>query len=251
MPFAGITYTVRPGVEDAVASIFSPENFIRVDSPVMRDDDDEEIGYLTCTGLFIQGETMVRVIQHDGGTLADVGRHMSTQEGVHEAERRLVPYLAAPRDTETPAGFLDHFRRSTMTVVDQQQLDNRPAAGLLALRYQVRPGTAAGLAQAYRAAPRRLVLPATGPVIALLLLAKDDIVIRVVQYEGCSGSDAIAHLAAQGPEALTDAWLAPFLVDPAGPGTDPADHVARRRMRCLSHLSAAVTETVTEMEVLS
>lgn len=239
MPFAGLTYRVQPGHEEEIAWIFSPENFTRVDSPVLHDEAGTEIGYLTCTGLFIQDDTIVRVIQHDGGALADIRRHMSTQEGVHEAERRLLPYLTQPRDTETAEGFMAHFDRSTMAVLDLAQVDNRPAAGLLALRYPVRPVPAGYLAEAFRSSAPHLELG--GPVVARLLLAKDDTVIRVVQYEGCTADEVIEHLAGQPAAAATDAWLTPFRSTPSTFDGDAAAHLVRHRMRCLSHLSAAVT----------
>ncbi len=224
MPFAGITYKVKPGYEEEIAWVFSPENFTRVDSPVLRDEDGEELGYLTCTGLFIEGDTMVRVIQHEGGTVADIRRHMSTQDGVHEAERRLVPYLAAHRDTETPEGFVAHFDRSAMTVLDLRQVDNRPASGLVAWRYRIRPTEPDALARAFAAAP--VPLRPDGPVHATVLLAKDDSVVRVVQHEDASEDEVLAHRASV-PTDLD--WLSPFADGPA------------RRMRCISHLSAAVS----------
>jgi hypothetical protein len=241
MPFAGITYKVKPGFDDEIAWIFSPENFTRVDSPILRDPDGAEIGYLTCTGLFIQDDTMIRVIQHDGGCLADIRRHMSVQDGVHDAERQLVPYLAAARDTSTPEGFMAHFDRSTMTVLDLQQVDNRPAAGLIALRYRIRPTPAIELARAYAAAPQRLALLPGGPVVAVLLLAKDDTVVRVLQYEDHTAEEVIEYLRALPPDAATDAWLAPFTDEPDAQLDDVRAHVDRHRMRCVSHLSAAVT----------
>lgn len=238
MPYAGITYRVQPGFEDEIGWIFSPENFKRVDSPILRDEAGEELGFLTCTGLFIQDDAMIRVIQHDGGTVADIRRHMSVQEGVHEAERELVPYLAEPRDTETPEGFVRHFERSTMTVLDHRQRDNRPAAGLFALRYRIRPVPPDQLATAYAAAPERLELPSGDGIVALLLFAKDDMVVRVIQYERC---DPVDYLRSMPYPAATDAWLAPYLAGAAPAATDLAGHLARHRMRCLSHLSAATT----------
>jgi hypothetical protein len=236
MPYAGITYRVRPGNEDRIAQVFSPENFTRVDSPILRDEEGEELGYLTCTGLFVQDDTMVRVIQHEGGTLADIRRHMSVQPGVHEAENKVMEYLATPRDTETPEGFMRHFDRSTMTMIDHRQIDNRPASGLLALRYVVRPVAVEELTAAWQAATQRLELSEDAGVFALLLLVKDDVVIRVIQHEGGDPTD---HLRSVPHRAATDAWLTPYLANPAD--TDLDIHLARHRMRCISHMSAATT----------
>jgi SchA/CurD like domain len=242
MPFTGISYKVKQGNDDAIASIFSPENFQRVDSPIMRDADGEEIGYPTSTGLFLAGGDIVRVIQHDGGTVADIRRHMSAQEGVRAAERQLMPYLAQPRDTQTAAGFMAHFDRSRMTMLDQQQVDNRPAAGLLTLRYSVVPGTLDAITRTLAATAVRLRLPADGgPIIATLLLARDDTVVRVVQYDSRDDTDAVDFLAKQQLAVAADRWLAPYPTDDRGP-TDLAAHLAAHRMRCVSHLSAAVLD---------
>jgi hypothetical protein len=241
MPFTGISYKVKPGFEDRIAEVFSPENFQRVDSPVLRDSDGAEIGYLTCTGLFIADDVMVRVIQHDGGTVDDIRRHMSVQEGVHAAEREIMPYLAAPRDTGTPQGFAEHFDRSAMTVLGLHQVDNRPAAGLLALRYRVRPGSTDAVAAAYRRAEAVLRRPtrSDNPIIATFLLVRDDTVVRVVQHDSRDDTDVRDYLAAQPLTVATDAWLTPYRTEP-GPATDLDAHLAAYRMRCVSHLSAAV-----------
>ncbi|MEV4702082.1 SchA/CurD-like domain-containing protein [Actinoplanes sp. NPDC049316] len=241
MPFAGISYKVKPGHEDRIARVFSPENFQRVDSPVLRDTDGAELGYLTCTGLFIRDDTMVRVIQHDGGTTADIRRHMSVQEGVHAAEREIMPYLTEPRDTETPEGFAAHFDRSAMTVLGLQQRDNRPAAGLVALHYRVRPGSGAAVAAAYRRTEAVLRRPAAAesPVIATFLLVRDDDVVRVVQHDSHDDQDVLRFLGGQPLSVATDAWLAPYL-SRARTTPDLESHVAAHRMRCVSHLSAAV-----------
>ncbi|WP_019869951.1 SchA/CurD-like domain-containing protein [Salinispora oceanensis] len=246
MPFAGISYRVKPGHEDRIAEIFSPENFRRVDSPVLRDPDGEEIGFLLCTGLFIAEDTIVRVIQHEGGAVADIRRHMSVQEGVREAERELMPYLAAPRDTETPEGFMAHFDRSLMNVLDLNQVDNRPAAGLVALRYRIRPEAADELPGALAAIPTftRLAPPVAGEagegsIVCTFLLVKEDVVVRVVQYDSREESNVTAFLRALPLAVVTDAWLTPYLAD--APATwDLASHLARHQMRCVTHLSAAV-----------
>jgi len=123
----------------------------------------------------------------------------------------------------------------------RHQVDNRPAAGLLALAYRIRPSSAAEVARAYHATAHRLALPGDGRIIALLLLAKDDLVVRVVQHEAVPSDYVMRYLATQSPAAATEAWLAPLLTAPRPPETDLAEHVARHRMRCVSHLSAAVT----------
>ncbi|MEW9547185.1 SchA/CurD-like domain-containing protein [Nonomuraea sp. NPDC050783] len=116
MTFAAISYKIKPGYEDEIAQIFA--EFQRPDSPILHDEEGEETGVILATGLFIAGDRMFRVIQYEGD-LNDVARHMAVQAGVREAERRLQPYLAEPRDTETVEGFLRYFRNSTMRCIQQ------------------------------------------------------------------------------------------------------------------------------------
>jgi hypothetical protein len=119
MAYAAITYRVQPGHEAEINDIFA--GFQRADSPVLHDEQGKPAGLLLGTGLFIKDDVMIRIIHYDG-RLEDVARHMSTQAGVHEAERRLAPYLAESRETETPEGFITHFDAATMHCVQQFSL---------------------------------------------------------------------------------------------------------------------------------
>lgn len=116
MPYAAITYKVKPGHEDEIADIFAA--FRRVDSPVLYDEEGKESGRLLGTAVFIKDEFMVRVIHYEGD-LADVARKMARHPGVHDLEGRLAPYLAEQRDTRTPEGFGEYFRNATMRCISQ------------------------------------------------------------------------------------------------------------------------------------
>jgi hypothetical protein len=129
MPYAAITYRVQPGHEDEIEKIFA--EFKRADSPVLRDAHGAPSGLLLGTALFIKDDVMVRLVHYEG-ELDDVARHMSTQDGVHEAERRLMPYLAQARDTETPEGFISHFSDATMHCVQQFSLPQQAVQALRA-----------------------------------------------------------------------------------------------------------------------
>ncbi|GAA1858967.1 SchA/CurD-like domain-containing protein [Asanoa iriomotensis] len=124
MPYAAITYHVQPGHEDEIAEIFA--NFRRVDTPVMRDDDGNEVGKLLGTAVFIKDDVMVRMIHYSGDFRA-IGRHMATQRGVHLLEEKLAPYLAIPRDSRTPEGFQRYFRDATMRCISQLSIDTHVA----------------------------------------------------------------------------------------------------------------------------
>ncbi|MEC3952007.1 SchA/CurD-like domain-containing protein [Nocardia sp. CDC153] len=126
MPFAAITYKVKPGNEDRIAEIFA--NFRRVNSPTLRDDSGVEVGKLLGTAVFIKDELMVRVIHYEGDFSAISG-HMSAQQGVHALEKQLAPYLAEQRDTSNRDGFDTYFKNSTMRCISQLSIDTLPQAG--------------------------------------------------------------------------------------------------------------------------
>ncbi|MCW3840388.1 SchA/CurD [Micromonospora yasonensis] len=116
MPYAAITYDVLPGYEKEITELFS--NFKRAETPVFTDDEGNEVGRLLGTAVFIKDATLVRFIHYEG-ELADVGRHMGQQRGVHILEEKLQPYLATPRDTSSPEKFREHFAKSLLTCISQ------------------------------------------------------------------------------------------------------------------------------------
>ena len=120
MPYAAITYSVKPGHEDEIAEIFA--NFRRVDSPVLRNENGDKVGELLGTAVFIKEDLMVRVIHYDGD-FAAIGRHMAQQQGVHLLEEKLAPYLAEQRDSGTLDGFSTYFRNATMRCISQLSRD--------------------------------------------------------------------------------------------------------------------------------
>ena len=124
MPYAAITYRIKPGHEDEIASIFA--GFQRVDTPDLGGDDGGPVGRLLGTAVFVKDETLVRVIHYDGD-FAAVGRHMARQQGVHQLENQLAPYLAEDRDTSSAAGFAAYFRDATMRCVSQLTVDTHPS----------------------------------------------------------------------------------------------------------------------------
>jgi hypothetical protein len=116
MPYAAISYKIKPGHEDEIAAIFA--GFRRVDSPDLRDEDGNVAGRLLGTAVFIDDATLVRFIHYEG-TLELVGRHMARHPGVHLIEEKLKPFLAAERDTGTSDGFRRHFAASQMRCISQ------------------------------------------------------------------------------------------------------------------------------------
>jgi hypothetical protein len=116
MPFAAITYDIKPGHEDEVAAVF--QDFRRPQSPRVPAGDGEPETRILATAVFIRDDLLVRFIEYEGD-LATVARFMATQPGVREVERKLAPYLSKPRDTGTVDGFVATFERSLLRSVAQ------------------------------------------------------------------------------------------------------------------------------------
>ncbi|MER5256819.1 MULTISPECIES: SchA/CurD-like domain-containing protein [unclassified Streptomyces] len=127
MPYAAISYRIKPESQEEVAELFS--GFQRVSTPVFTDDDGQEVGRLLGTAVFLQDDVLVRVIHYEGD-FAQIGRHMGAQKGVHILEEKLAPHLAEARetDTQTVDGFTSHFRSSVMRCISQLSIDTHPQA---------------------------------------------------------------------------------------------------------------------------
>ncbi|MEF3115094.1 SchA/CurD-like domain-containing protein [Streptomyces chrestomyceticus] len=126
MPFAAITYDVKPGHEKELTEIFG--NFQRVRGSSVTDAQGRAAGTILATAVFLRDDTLVRVIEYTGD-LDAVARHMAGQPGVREVERKLKPYLSRPRDTDTPEGFVATFRRSLLTTVAEISVRDRETSG--------------------------------------------------------------------------------------------------------------------------
>jgi len=114
MPYAAITYRVKPGYEEEIAEIFA--GFQRMANPAMNRDDGSDAGRLLGTAVFIKDDIVVRMI-HFEGDFAEVGKKVGAQRGTHLIEEALAPYLAFDRDTTTEQGFADYFRDATMRCI--------------------------------------------------------------------------------------------------------------------------------------
>ncbi|OXM62264.1 MULTISPECIES: SchA/CurD-like domain-containing protein [Amycolatopsis] len=126
MPYAAITYRIKPGHEDQIAEIFA--GFQRVDSPVLRGDDGAEAGRLLGTAVFVKDDVLVRVIHYEG-EFAAIARHMAGQRGVHVLESKLAPHLQEQRETGDETAFAKYFRDATMRCVSQLSVETHPAEG--------------------------------------------------------------------------------------------------------------------------
>lgn len=232
--FSAITYPVAAGHEDEVADIFSMRNFIRADSPVIRDEADRKIGRIIGTGLFIRQTQMVRLIQYEG-ELNDVARHMAGQQGVQQAERKLAPLLTVHRDTRTVEGFLDYFTRSSMTTVVHEVRGDQPVDGLIALCDRLDPAADTARLDTCLADSWRLDTPG---VLASLAFRLGTNLIRFVQYEG-DRDEVLGAWSADGG-AERERRLEEFRAIPLGAASGTlTDALAVLEMRNISLLSVA------------
>jgi hypothetical protein len=124
MPYAAISYRIKPGFEDEIAELFA--RFQRVDRPEFAGPAGTAAGQLLGTAVFVQDDVLVRVIHYDGD-FAAIAPHMAAQRGVHSLEAALAPYLARPRDTSSAEAFGAYFRDATMRCVSQLSIADHPA----------------------------------------------------------------------------------------------------------------------------
>lgn len=191
-----ISFTITPGAEPAVAEIL--RNYQRPKAgaagggaPLLRR-----------TSVFLSGQQVVRVMD----VAADpetVLRHLSEQPQIREVEARLDPYLATPRDLSTAGGMREFLERALLPVVFDRVTPEelRPATPAgergqrCAIRYPVRPGCGAQLAELLTArASMALQADQSTTLAATTLFRRDDLLIRVFEVDG-RVADALDHLA--------------------------------------------------------
>ncbi|WP_131736986.1 SchA/CurD-like domain-containing protein [Actinomadura roseirufa] len=123
MPYAAITYRIKPGSDDALAELF--ESFQRVDTPALENESGESVGRLLGTAVFVKDEFMVRVIHYEGDFVA-IARHMARQSGVHNLEEKLAPFLTHRKPASSPEEFQENFRNALMRCVSQLSVETHP-----------------------------------------------------------------------------------------------------------------------------
>lgn len=123
MPYAMITFRVKPGHEEELADVFGSAP--PLEDPVVTDENGQETARLLGTGVFVKDDVLVRLI-HYQGDFAGIARHLASQHHVHVIEDRIVPFLADRRDTATTDGFAAFFRNSMMRCVTQSSSETHP-----------------------------------------------------------------------------------------------------------------------------
>ena len=123
MPYAMLTFRVKPGHEEELAELFGAAPAL--ESSIVTDDDGEETARLLGTGVFVKDGVLVRLVHYEGD-FSGIARHLAGQHHVHIIEDRIAPFLADPRDTATTDGFAAFFRDAMMRCLTQSSSETHP-----------------------------------------------------------------------------------------------------------------------------
>lgn len=199
-----LTFTVRPGTEEPAREVLS--GYPRPDTEI------DGGARLLSTSVFFWHNRIMRVMDVDG-PLPLIMRHLSAQPAIRQTEAALNPLLSQRRDLDSPTGARDFFTRAMMTsvihrVTDPELLAPGGERTRVALRYPVRQGRGADIAEVLAGGRPMLGAAATTPLASTSVFRQDDFVVRVADFVG--GLDAAAgHLGrtvvgAPGTSALTE-----------------------------------------------
>ncbi|MFD7026965.1 SchA/CurD-like domain-containing protein [Streptomyces sp. NPDC059917] len=205
----GLTFTVKPGSEAAVAEILSSYA-----SPAARVDDHTR---LCRTSLFMHGNRVVRTVEVQGDLMAAL-RHVSEQPEVRAVEEALNPYLEQDRDLADPESARMFFMRAGLPAVHHIAARDGEAGPAEvhrhAVLYPAKPGYGPALArflsQQDEAAARR----PGGAVRSSSIFQRDDVVVRLLDVSGPPEARPAAAVGIEGPRKA--AVLARMLAGPAG-----------------------------------
>jgi heme-degrading monooxygenase HmoA len=183
----GITFTVKPGSEPAVAEIlanYSPPQ-ARVDATTR----------LCRTSLFMRGNRVVRAVEVTGD-LGSAMRHVAAQPEVRAVEEAINPYLEEPRDFSDPTSVRAFFARAALPAVHHVQAMPGPAGQLTrwGFLYPVRPGCGASAMRLLAGLDQAAASDPGHPLAGSTLLMREDLLVRVVDLRG-PGREKSADLA--------------------------------------------------------
>jgi heme-degrading monooxygenase HmoA len=174
----GLTFTVKPGSESAVAEIlanYSPPQ-AQVDATTR----------LCRTSLFMRGNRVMRVVEVTGD-LGNAMRHVAAQPEVRAVEEAINPYLEEARDFADPTSVRAFFARAALPAVHHVQAMSWPAGGATrwGFLYPVRPGYGAKAMRLFadldQAAAGDPDQPLAGSTV---FMRDDDLLVRVVDLRG-------------------------------------------------------------------
>ncbi|MFF4648650.1 SchA/CurD-like domain-containing protein [Streptomyces sp. NPDC001380] len=180
-----LTFTVKPGTEQAVAGILAGYR-----SPQARVDEDTR---LLRTSLFMHGNRVVRAVEVEGD-LAAALRHVSQQPEVRAVEEAINPHLEQPRDFADPASVRSFFARAALPAAHHAEAPDADRAEVRrrALLYPVRRGCAQVAAKLLAGHDEQAVRNPDGPLVRSTVFQRDDLVVRVVDVRANAPEDPAA-----------------------------------------------------------
>ncbi|OPG04952.1 protein in whiE locus [Streptomyces sp. GKU 895] len=189
-----LTFTVKPGSEDAVAEILAGYA-----SPESRVDDTTQ---LCRTSLFMHGNRVVRAIEVRGDLLAAL-RHVAKQPEVRAVEEAINPYLEQDRDLDDPEAARLFFTRAALPAVHHVTSGQDSAdAERQALYYPAREGCGMRLAELLARQDAVASDDPRTPLLRSTIFQRDDVVVRLVDVRG--GFDNVAMLGLSEPELAAE-----------------------------------------------
>jgi heme-degrading monooxygenase HmoA len=173
----GLTFTVKPGSESAVAEIlanYSPPK-AQVDATTR----------LCRTSLFMHGNRVVRVVEVTGD-LGNAMRHVAAQPEVRAVEEAINPYLEEARDFSDPTSVRAFFARAALPAAHRVQAMSGPAgeATRWGFLYPVRPGYGATAMRLFADLDQAAAEDLDQPLAGSTLFMRDDLLVRVVDLRG-------------------------------------------------------------------
>ncbi len=173
----GLTFTVKPGTESAVAEILA--NYSAPQAQV------DAATRLCRTSLFMRGNRVVRAVEVTGD-LGNAMRHVAAQPEVRAVEEAINPYLEQARDFSSPTSVRAFFARAALPAVHHVQAMAGPAgeATRWGFLYSVRPGYGATVMRLFAELDQAAAGDPDQPLAGSTLFMRDDLLVRVVDLRG-------------------------------------------------------------------
>jgi heme-degrading monooxygenase HmoA len=180
----GLTFSVKPGSEPAVAEILANYSAPRAEVDATTK--------LCRTSLFMHGNRVVRVVEVTGD-LGNAMRHVAAQPEVRAVEEAINPYLEESRDFSDPVSVRAFFARAALPAVHHVQAMAGPADEVIrrGFLYPVRPGCGAAAMRLFCDEDRAAAADPNQPLAASTLFMRDDLLVRMVDLRG-TGRDKLA-----------------------------------------------------------
>ena len=192
----GLTFSVKPGSEPAVAEILanysSPQAQVDATTRLCR------------TSLFMHGNRVVRVVEVTGD-LGNAMRHVAAQPEVRAVEEAINPYLEEARDFSDPASVRAFFARAALPAAHHIQAVTRPGGKVVrrGFLYPVKPGRGEAAMRLFRDMDGAAAEDPSQRLTSSTLYLRDDLLVRVIDLYG-TGRDELADPAMETlPEELS------------------------------------------------